>query len=176
MKHSCFILTLVAGINLYGSAQAVRLDSRAGPNLTLSSITVLASPATTTFVLAAGAQAKATPNITISTSINLSVMSTLKLYAYFAGPNALTNNSGDVIPTSLVFGQCTSGVPTVYTAFTQATPFGSSSGLLLYQQSKLLALGAPLSTALSLMIDLTGKRNIAAGTYTGTLVIQAQAM
>ncbi|MGI4758170.1 MAG: hypothetical protein ACRYGF_15145 [Janthinobacterium lividum] len=144
--------------------------------MALNSISVSVNRPAVDFVLVAGAQASASSSITISTAVNLSVLSTVKIYAYFASTNALTDAAGDVIPSSLVFGKCVPGVPTSFTAFTQTTPFGSASGLLLFQQGSVLSLGVPLTSVLSLMIDLGGKKNIAAGKYVGTLVIQAQAM
>lgn len=158
-------------------AQVIRLGSGPSPNVGgLDSISLSVTPGTVNFNLVPGSQVRGTANISISTAVHLSVISTLRLYAYFPTTEALRDAAGDIIPSTAIFGQCASGVPTALTPFSQATPFGPASGLLLYQQGSVLVLGQPIVTSCSLAVDLSTRRAQPAGNYTGTLIIQAQAM
>jgi len=79
------------------------------------------------------------------------------------------------IPASVIFGQVPTGLPTSYTAFTQAGPFGAAgASLQLITTGSLLSLGGSRTDTLSLKIDLTSLPQLPAATYTGTLYLQAQ--
>jgi hypothetical protein len=75
----------------------------------------------------------------------------------------------------------TTGAPTTYTAFTQS-PTGQALGV---SGASLVLSTTPITSSnysstrtdnLNLEINLTGLNGIAAGTYTGTLNLQAQAL
>ena len=153
-------------------AQAVKLHPRL---LLAGSLGVSATPSLVTFALTKGGIAAGSQGITIATTYTVNLASTIKLYAYFATSDALAGG-GYTIPSANVFGQCTTGLPTSYTAFTQTGPFGASSSLEIYSQFLLVTLVGNRSDVLNLHIDLTTLPLLAAGTYTGTLILQMQGM
>ena len=86
----------------------------------------------------------------------------------------------------MVYGRCPTGSPTAFTAFTQNTPFSAATGLLVYRTGNLVALGSGRTDnlvalgsgrtdSLFLMVDLSASPQLPAGSYRGTLVLQAQA-
>lgn len=97
----------------------------------------------------------------------------LNVYAYFASTTALTNTSDPTytIPVGSVQGQVNAGSPT---AFTGNSPFAAGSSLPI---ATVNIIGnnknSSESDTLSLTVDTTGA-GLPAGTYTGTLFIQAQ--
>lgn len=145
-------------------------------NATLAqSITVAAAPALVTFALAPNGPAAGSAPVTINTSWALAKAPvTLKLYAYFSSGNALTDGSGDNIPTSSVTGSVNGGAAA---AFTSATPFGAN-GMTVFSQAigvgTYNSLRAPADT-IALTINTTGL-NLPAATYNGVLNIEAQAL
>ena len=142
----------------------------------LGTITVSATPGTISFTLAAGAQAQGSAPVAIYTAgQNLSGLSSVSLYAYFASTNALTDTAGDTLPNTALFGKDSSGTPTSYTAFTQSTPYSGSTGLLVYTTRDLVSLLSGRTDNLYLMIDLSSSPQLPAGTYNGTLFLEAQA-
>jgi hypothetical protein len=178
MKILCSLLYAFLAASL-ANAQAIKLNTvRAKPQLTLGSISLSASPATVTFNLVSGGTASASSAINITSSgSSLGLFSTMSLYAYFASSNALVSPAGDAIPASAIYAKCTTGLLSAFTAFTQTTPLSGASGLLVVQDTSLLDLliGGGRTDALSLQINLTGQPQLPAGTYSGTLVLQAQA-
>jgi hypothetical protein len=103
------------------------------------------------------------------------------LFGYFASATAALTDGGSPannIPTSEVFGQVTSGTPTTYTAFTGSGALGTAGATLtLFTQTISNAnRSANRSDNLNLKIDLTSQPQLPAGTYTGTLNLQAQAL
>ncbi len=146
----------------------------------LESLTVTALPSAVAFDLAPGGEATGTPPVAITTLWVLGVTrTTVTLHANFSSSTiALTDGLGHNIPSSAVFGQVTTGLPTTFTAFTQTGPFGAAGANL-----RLLAQGVGVSNLtdvrtdnLTLKIDLTSIPSIPAGVYAGTLNIQAQAL
>jgi hypothetical protein len=153
-------------------------------NATLAeSLTISATPANVTFTLASGAAATGSAPVVITTNWVLSASrNTVKLFGWFTTPTAaLTDGlaTPNNIPSSDVFGQVTSGTPTSYTAFTATTTaLGTSGGALeLYNQAITSSNRAANRTDnLNLKIDLTATPLLPAGSYTGTLTLQAQAL
>jgi hypothetical protein len=145
----------------------------------LESLTVSASPSSVTFNLVAGGTATGSAPVSITTSWVLGATRTsVNLYGYFSSSTAaLTDGASDNIPSSDVLGQVSTGSPTTYTAFTQTGPFGAAGGSLrLFAQSiGVLNLIGARTDSLGLEINLSTLQ-IPAGTYTGTLHIQAQAL
>jgi hypothetical protein len=146
------------------------------------SLTVAATPATVAIPLVSGATAAGTSPVSITTSWVLSsARSTVTLVGFFASaPAALTNGAATPvnIPASEVLGQVTTGTPTAFTAFTQTAPLGpAGAGLTLFSQALSgINRNANRTDNLNLEINLAAQPLLPAGTYTGTLNIQAQAL
>lgn len=140
-----------------------------------ASLTVSASPTSVSFALAASGTASGSPQISVTTAWALSNSSTtISLYAYCSSTAAaLSDGSGDNIPSSSLLGSANSGT---FTAFTGDSPFGAGTSLTIFSQS---VSGTTLNTSrtdtLDLEIDTTGL-NLPVGTYTGVLNLQAQAI
>jgi hypothetical protein len=137
-------------------------------------LTVAAGPGTVNFALPPNGPAAGDNPVTITTSwALLKTRSSVSLYAYFSSANALSDGSGDNIPTSSVTG-VVNGAPAA--PFTSVTPL-AANGLTVFSQ--LLGVGTYNSShgpdTIALTIDTTGL-GLPAATYTGTLNIQAQAM
>ncbi len=177
---------LLAGARV-GQAQAIRMPARLQPVKTnliclTCTLTVSASPATVSFTLVAGGVAAGNASVSIVTRLTgtASVIGTLNLYGYFSSSTAaLTGqaSSADVLPSSAVLGRCTTGLPTTFTAFTQTGPWGAANaGLEIYSQSLAVATLPPITRTdtLSLEINLAGLTNVAADTYSGLLMLQAE--
>lgn len=172
------------------AAQAIRLSKTVSkPNLVcvLCSLTVAASPSSVSFSLIHGGTAAGSSSIAITTTLSgVSALGTLYLYGYFASASAaLTdgNSTPDLIPSSAVLGQVPTGSPTTFTPFTQSGQLGTPGAtLLLFSTSSLLSTGCAPSTSscrvdnLSLEINLSSLPQLPAGTYTGTLILQAEAL
>jgi hypothetical protein len=159
-------------------AQTVRLGAK--PSFTvkpelLTVLTVGVSPTSANITLVPNGTTSPV-NVTITSNLTLAVASTVKMYGYFSSTSAFTTSHGDAIPTSAVYGKCTTGVPTSYTAFTQNTPFVTGSGLLIFQESAVVGVLAPRTDVLSLVVNLSSYPNQPAGSYTGTLILEVQAM
>lgn len=143
-------------------------------NLT-TSLTVTASPGIVNFALVANGTTSASSAITVNTSWTLRPsVGAVTTYAYFtSAAAALTDGSGDNIPSSNVTGSVDGGA---FVAFTGASPFGAGSSITL---SSTRILGNNRSSnqqdTLNLNINTTGLA-LPAGTYTGVLNIQAQAL
>ena len=146
------------------------------------SLTVAATPANVTFSLVSGATATGNAPVAVTTSWILSGSRTsVTLVGYFSSATAALTDGGSPavnIPTSEVFGEMTTGTPTTYTAFTQTAPLGpAGAGLTLFTQAISLTNFASTRTDnLGLEINLTAQPQLPAGTYTGTLNLQAQAL
>lgn len=167
-------------------AQAIRLAARmpiARPHLVCvgCTLTVGVSPSTLTFTLVQGGIAPGNLALTIVSSLTgaATVTGTVNLYAYFASSTAAltgTLSAADVLPSSAILGRCTTGLPTTFTPFTQTSPFsGSGAGLEIFTQpANGLLLPASRTDTLALEVNLASVPNVAADTYTGTLIFQAE--
>jgi len=138
------------------------------------------SGSTVSFTLSNGSTAAGDVPAVIQTSWNLIpvVTGAITLYGYFSTPSqALSDGSGNNIASSLVEGRMTTGTPTSYTAFTQTNAVGPAGGGLSLFNESITALNAikTRSDNLDLRINLSGQ-TLSAGTYTGTLRIQARAI
>ena len=156
-------------------------------NATLSeSLTVAATPSAVNFTLASGGTATGDNPVAITTSWVLnSSRSTVTLTGYFTNANAALTNGAATnpanIPTSEVLGKVSTGSPTSYTAFTQAPSTGglgnAGASLELFTQAITSTnVASSRSDNLDLEIDLTHQTQLPAGTYSGTLNLQAQAL
>lgn len=160
--------------------QAVKVTQRGiGPNLGPSSLSISASPSALSFNLIAKGETVGNSPINITTSYSgLTMSGNLNLYAFFMSSTAALagNLSTTSIPSSAVSGQMTTGLPTTYIAFTQTSPVGGAgASLRLVSQHVLAGAASSRTDVLSLKIDLTNLPQLPADTYTGTLILQAQA-
>ncbi len=145
-------------------------------NATLAeSLTVAASPATVNFTLAPNGPAAGSAPVSITTNWALaSTRTSVSLFAYFSSTAALTDAGGTTIPNTAVSGNPNgAGLQ----PFTTANPFnGANTGLQIFNVA---ITGANVNTSrtdsLALQIDTTGL-GLPAGTYTGILNIEAQAL
>jgi hypothetical protein len=183
------ILGLMAGAVLLAilappaCAQAVRIAAPdLSPRAQGQSLTVSATPSLVNFNLVPGGVASGSNAIEVTTSWDKNSCSsgcTITLYAYFMSSGAaLSGGSPAVnIPCSELLGQVPTGTPTSYTPFTQSSPLGGGGSLQLFQQSYIKH-EAPTSRTdeLNLEIDLSGQPQMPAGTYTGTLYIEAESL
>lgn len=161
--------------------QVTAVNSRiVRPKLTLGdTMTVSASPSTVSFSLMHGGVANGSGTVAMTTTwTGISLLASMSLYGYFMSSTQALSGGSPVahIPSSSVLGKVPSGTPTSYTAFTQSGPLGGAgAGLLMYSQSSILSLGGSRTDNLSLQIDLTSLPQQPAASYSGTLVLQAQA-
>ncbi len=146
------------------------------------SLTVAATPANVSFTLVSGARAAGSAPVVVSTKWVLNgSRTTVTLSGYFASATAALTDGATTptnIPTSEVLGRVPTGTPTAFTAFTQSAPVGpAGAGLTLYTKAIPATNRAARRTDnLNLEINLAGQTQLPAGTYTGTLNLQAQAL
>ncbi len=181
------ILSLVL-LGSVGVASGQITSSPASVTLTATlseSLTVSASPSTVTFTLTPGSFAVGSAPVAITTTWNTStVEGHLELDGYFSSASAAltsTNASPAVnFPSSAVLGLMGTGLPSSYTAFTatNGNVTAATSGATLRLFNVTLSSANRSSTRtdnLSLKIDLSSLTQIPADTYTGTLILEAQA-
>ena len=164
--------------NLNSNAPTVALNGTLGESLTVS-----ATVATVNFTLVPGSTVNGSAAIPITTTwILLPSRTSVQLYGFFASSAAaLTDgySAPDNIPSSAVLGQVPTGTPTTYTAFSQtAAGFGAASASLsLFTQAIALASHNFVGTRTdNLSLEIVTPATLPAGTYTGTLTLQAQAI
>ena len=177
----CPVIAIV--MLLSGPAAHAQLNS-ATTSVSLSatlaeSLSVTASPSTVSFTLLPSGTATGNASVSIVTTWVLkTTRTTVKTYAYFANATSALTDGGtpaNLIASSDVYGSINSGTNT---AFTGASPFAAASSLTVF--SLTIASGnanrnSSHTDTLGLTIDTTGD-NLPAATYTGTLIIQAQAI
>jgi len=138
-------------------------------------LTVSASPANVNFTLAPNGPAAGSSAVSITTQWALaSTRTSVSLFAYFSTTAALTNGAGNNIPNTSVSGNPNgAGLQ----AFTTKNPFnGLNTGVQIFTTGITAAnVNSTHSDSLALQIDTTGL-NLPAGTYTGLLNIEAQAI
>jgi hypothetical protein len=145
-------------------------------NATLTtSLTVTASPGLVNFALVPNGTATGSAVINVTTAWTLKPSAgTATTYAYFtSAAAALTDGSGDNIPSSSVNGSVNGGA---FGPFTGVSPFAANSSITL-SATRILGFNrnSSHSDTLNLNINTTGLA-LPAGTYAGTLHIQAQAL
>jgi hypothetical protein len=141
------------------------------------SVSVTPGVGTVNFTLLPGAAVTGAPQVPIATSWNVNPghVGSMKLYAYFDSSTVALTDGTDNIPSADVLGSVNSGG---FTALTQTGPFGAAgASLLLFTE----AIGGAnkiktRNDTLDVRVDLTGLPLLPAGTYTGTMRIQAQAL
>jgi hypothetical protein len=169
----------VLGMLLAGSPARAQLNSNiAGVNLAAdltTSLTITASPGLVNFALIPNGTATGSVPVTVNVSWTLRPsVGAVTTYAYFTSAAvALTDGVADNIPSSSVAGSVNGGA---YGAFIGVGPFAATSSITL---SSIKILGnnrtGNHTDTLNLQISTIGL-NLPAGTYTGVLNIQAQAL
>jgi hypothetical protein len=171
---AAFITATASAQALNSGAQPIALNATLGESLTLT-----LSSAAVNFTLAAGTASNAgSTTITATTKWTLQPGRTaVGVYAYFASATAaLTDGAGDNIPSSAFTIADNAGGAA---ALVNTVPFGGALAGL--QLANVAITGANRTSsrtdAMAYNINLTGGTlpQLPAGTYTGTLNIQAQA-
>lgn len=161
-----------------GAAQAVRVGQGGTRPAAIfgGSVTVTAAPAFVNFRLISQGVTAGSNGVGVTTTwTGLRRLCKLNLYGYFSGAGAaLSGGSPPVnIPTSAVLGQMSTGFPSEYTPFAQSNPIAGAS-LLLYCELFMIGGYGTRTDTLNMEINLAGLPQLPAGTYTGTLYLQAQ--
>lgn len=183
---SAIAVAVTAIISFQTNAYAASLNSNAptvGLTATLGeSLSLSISVSSVSFALTSGTTSNGSAAVPITTSwVLLPSRTSVKLYGFFASSTAaLTDGytTPDNIPSSDVLGQVTTGTPTSYTAFSQtASGFGAASAsLLLFNQAISSSTPNFVGTRTdNLDLQIATPAALPAGTYTGTLTLQAQA-
>lgn len=183
--RTAFLLSALAllpcGSKAFGQINSTQATVTLNATLT-ESLTVSTNPSAVNFALVSGATANGSAPVAITTSWVLKASrANVNLYAWFLTPAAALTDGGSPannIASSLVLGQVTTGAPTSFTAFTQSNTLGTAGGgLQLFTQALSSTNRAATRTDnLSLQINLTSLPQLPAGTYTGTVTLQAQAL
>ena len=178
-KRIGFVLCLLFSFGTVGgTAQVVRVG-QGGPKPAAvlgGSVTITAAPAFMSFHLVSNGVAASSSGVGVTTTwTGLSRLCKLNLYGYFSSSGAaLTGGTPAVnIPTSAVLGQVPTGSPSTYTPFTRSNPMSGASLLLLCELFMGGGNGSRTDT-FNMEIDLEDLPQLPAGTYTGTLYLQAQ--
>jgi hypothetical protein len=153
----------------------VALNATLAESLTLSS-----TVSTVNFTLNPGVTVAGSAAVPITTTwITLPSRTSINVYGFFASSTAaLTDGyaTPDNIASSAVLGQVTTGVPTTYSAFSQtAAGFGAASASLLLVTQALTSGHFVGTRTDNLSLEIATPATLPAGTYTGTLTLQAQA-
>ena len=172
----------VAAIVLAAGAQAQVVNSGASTislNAVLNdSITITLSANAVNFTLTQGSASNpGSTSITATTTWLLKPsVGSLKVYAFFSSSaSALSDGAGNNIP-SADFEISNNGA--AFTALTNTVPFGGANAGLQLSSTRILGNNRTGSHAdtMNFNINLVPLPNLPAGTYTGTLTIQAQAI
>ncbi len=169
------VLALALAMAPASQAQLNSNQATVALNATLAeSLTVAAGPATVNFtLLAAGISNGSAPVAVTTTWVLAPTRTSVKLYAYFSSVNALTDGSGNNIPTANVSGSVNAGP---FGAFTGgAGPFGTENIQVFNQAIGAANWSSSRNDSVALRINTTGL-GLPSGTYTGTLNVQAQAL
>jgi hypothetical protein len=142
------------------------------------SLTLTLSGNAVNFNLAAGSAANpGSTSITATTSWTLKPsVGSLKVYAFFSNSaSALTDGAGNNIP-SADFQISNNGG--AFTALTNTVPFGGANAGLQLSSTPILGnnKSGTRNDVMNFNINLVPLPNLPAGSYTGTLTIQAQAI
>jgi len=162
---------------LNSNTATVALTATLGESLTIS-----ATPNAVSFALVQGGAAAGSAPVAITTTwLLLPTRANLVLDGYFASAAAALTDGAttpDNIPTSAVLGKVTTGTPTTFTAFTGTAALGpAGAGLTLFTLPLTITNRAGTRTDnLNLEINLAALPQLPAGSYTGTLTLQAQAL
>jgi hypothetical protein len=156
------------------NAATVNLTAAVGSSITLS----VTSPIDFGTVTPGNAANPASSTATVTASWNLAPSHTaLKFYAYFSTAQAMSDGAGSNIPFA-AFEIKGGDLGTTLTPVSQTGPFSAGNSSLLFKTVAISGANKNTSgdtTALNFNLNLTSLSTLAAGSYTGTLNIQAQA-
>jgi hypothetical protein len=175
VKALLFLVLVV----LFPSLANAQLNSNiAGVNLTAvltTSLTLSASPGAVNFNLVPSGVANGSGTVAVTTTWTLvPSVGAVTVWAYFStAVAALSDGAGDNIPSSSVLGSPNGGA---FAPFTGVSPFAAGSSLQIFTVRILgnNRTGTRVDN-LDLRINTTGL-NLPAGTYSGVMHIQAQAL
>ncbi|MGH9733756.1 MAG: hypothetical protein ACRD8A_04095 [Candidatus Acidiferrales bacterium] len=169
------VLVLACVSASYGQAMNSNL-ANVNLNAVLNeTLTIAAAPGNVNFTLAPNGTAAGSAAVSITTQWALaSTRTNVSLFAYFSTTTALTNGAGNNIPNTSVSGNPNG---TGMQPFTTKNPFnGLNTGVQIFSAAITAAnVNSTHADSLALQIDTTGL-NLPAGTYTGVLNIEAQAL
>lgn len=152
----------------------VNLTAAVGSSITLS----VTSPIDFGTVTPGNAANPASTAATVTASWNLSPSHTsLKFYAYFSTAQAMSDGAGSNIPFS-AFEIKGGDLGATLTPVSQTGPFSAGNSSLLFKTVAISGANKVTpsdTTTLNFNLNLTSLPTMAAGSYTGTLNIQAQA-
>lgn len=149
--------------------------------VTPSSLTIaISSGASMNFTLMQGAFANGSTAAAITTSwnVNPGLTGSINLYGYFSTPSAALAGTGYDIASTYVEGRMTTGAAATYTPFTQTNPVGPAGGSLLLFAEAITGVNKSKTRTdnLDVRINLTTSPPVPAGSYAGTLRVQARAL
>jgi hypothetical protein len=190
MSHRLFnlprVLAIAVGMVAMTAPAFCQLNSSVSTvslNATLAeSLTVSATPGTVNFSLVSGGTATGSAPVVMSTTWVLNASrSTVTLSGFFTTAAQALTSGGTTpvyIPSSEVLGQVTTGLPTTFSQFNNSAPVGTTgAGLEFFSQAITSANRSSNRTdSLNLEINLASQPQLPAGTYTGTLNLEAQAL
>lgn len=174
------VLFALATFVFVGPGDGAQVSSNiAGVNLSAilgDSISVSASPGLVNFALVSNGVATGSTTVTVNSGWILGHPATISSYAYFSNSTAaLTDGAGHNIPSSSVSGNVDGGS---FQTFTGACPFSANTCVQIWTKhvpSAGIKLTGSRNDTLQLQISTVGL-SLQAGTYTGVLHIQAQAL
>ncbi|MGH9782567.1 MAG: hypothetical protein ACRD88_00130 [Terriglobia bacterium] len=177
------LLTLLGILTMLPAGSQAQTNSNVA-NVALNavvnqSIAVSVSAAAVNFNLVPGTgPTGGAPSLTVTTnwSLNPGGGPTMSLYGYFTSAGtALADGGGNSIPSANVLGSVNGGGAV---AFTGTGPFGAAGASLQIYSLGITAANktGTRNDTLDMSINLTSLPNLPAGTYTGTLSLQAQAL
>jgi hypothetical protein len=175
--RACALVLILLGFTAAGRAQALN-SSFATVNLQANmneSLSVAAGPGTVNFALVAGGGiSNGNVPVVIQTQWKLNPgRNRVRLYAYFTSAAAALSNGATNIPSSRVLGSANAGP---FRTITRPGPFGPGRSLQLFNQRiRNNNRTGQRNVQLRLQINTTGLP-LPPGTYTGLLLIQAQAI
>ena len=162
--------TVQAQVGLTSNTATVTLNATK-----TSTLTVTPSTGTTTLAsITDNSNANVFPNVGLTTAWNLTAGTSVNLIGWFTTPASALANGAAVIPSSNVEGGINGGG---WTAFTGAAVGGvgvAGGSLQLFNQAvAAVNYFANRTDQLNLRLNLVGFPTTSAGTYTGTLNVQA---
>jgi hypothetical protein len=112
--------------------------------------------------------------------VNPGQINSISLVAYFSTPAQALTGGAVQIPSSRILGRMTSGLPTTFTPFTQASVAGAGTAGASLELFRDVIIGTNKGTLtrtdnLDLQLNMVGFPDLPVGTYSGTLNIRAVA-
>lgn len=165
-----------AGAQLLSGLSGVTLNATTVTSLSIA----ITSGTSMNFTLLQGALANGSTAAAITTSwnVNPGQTGTVRLYGYFSTPATALAGPTYNIASAFVEGRVTTGLPVTYTPFTQTNPIGPAGGSLLLFSETITGSNKNKTRTdnLDVRVNLTTSPVVPAGTYAGTLRIQARAL